>query len=104
VMPGFLFDYYSKYTFLKATKEATASNVVAFLIKEMFYNFSAPEEVHSDNGLHFRSKIFKEAIKSFGITHLRTPQSYTAERVNRSVLVASRSCLDVDQTGTHVFQ
>jgi len=36
-------DHFSKYTFLKAMKEATAPNVVNFLVNEVFYKFGAYE-------------------------------------------------------------
>jgi len=94
-------DHFSKYTFLKALKEATAtSNVEDFRIHEIFFKLGIPEVVHSDNGRQFTSKIFEEAIESFGITHLKTPiyspQSNAVERVNRSVLAAIRGLLDGD--------
>nr|XP_041632381.1 uncharacterized protein K02A2.6-like [Drosophila kikkawai] len=81
-------------------RDATASNVVDFLITEVFYKFGVPEVVHSDNGRQFTSKIFEEAMESFGIRHLKTPiyspQSNAAERVNRSVLAAIRGFLESD--------
>ncbi|XP_041566016.1 uncharacterized protein K02A2.6-like [Drosophila elegans] len=93
-------DHFSKYTFWKAMQEASASNVVEFLIHEVFYKFGVPEIVHSDNGRQFTSKIFEEAMESFGITHIKTPvhspQSNAAERVNQSVLAAIRSYLEED--------
>jgi len=93
-------DHFSKYTFLKAMKEATASNVVNFLVNEVFYKFGVPETIHSDNGKQFVSKAFEEMIDGFGIQHMRTPvyspQSNAAERVNRNVLAAIRSFLDED--------
>jgi len=38
-------NHFSKYIFLKAMKEATASNVVSFLVNEVFYKFGVPEKV-----------------------------------------------------------
>jgi len=38
-------DHFSKYTFLKAMKEATASNFVNFLVNEVFYKFGVPETI-----------------------------------------------------------
>jgi len=37
--------HFSKYIFLMAMKEATASNVVNFLVNELFYKFGVPEKV-----------------------------------------------------------
>ncbi|XP_052858191.1 uncharacterized protein LOC128265970 [Drosophila gunungcola] len=77
-------NHFSKYTFLKAMQEASAANVVEFLIHEVFYKFGVPEIVHSDNGRQFTSKIFEKAMESFGITHIKTPvhspQSNATER------------------------
>ncbi|KAM8707995.1 hypothetical protein ACLKA7_015032 [Drosophila subpalustris] len=93
-------DHFSKFTFLKAMKEASAADVVNFLVHEVFFKFGVPEVIHSDNGRQFISKSFEAMIKAFGITHLRTPvyspQSNAAERVNRSVLSAIRTYLEQD--------
>ncbi|KAM8702628.1 hypothetical protein ACLKA7_000758 [Drosophila subpalustris] len=93
-------DHFSKFTFLKAMKEASAADVVNFLVHEVFFKFGVPEVIHSDNGRQFTSKSFEAMIKAFGITHLRTPvyspQSNAAERVNRSVLSAIRTYLEQD--------
>ncbi|KAM8718225.1 hypothetical protein ACLKA7_000927 [Drosophila subpalustris] len=81
-------------------KEASAADVVNFLVHEVFFKFGVPEVIHSDNGRQFISKSFEAMIKAFGITHLRTPvyspQSNAAERVNRSVLSAIRTYLEQD--------
>ncbi|KAL7735249.1 hypothetical protein ACLKA6_004504 [Drosophila palustris] len=81
-------------------KEASAADVVNFLVHEVFFKFCVPEVIHSDNGRQFISKSFEAMIKAFGITHLRTPvyspQSNAAERVNRSVLSAIRTFLEHD--------
>jgi len=60
-------------------KEATATNVVNFLVNQIFYKFRVPETIHSDNGKQFVSKAFEEMIQGFGIQHIKTsvysPQS-----------------------------
>nr|XP_041630864.1 uncharacterized protein LOC121502107 [Drosophila kikkawai] len=72
----------------------------AWIFIVVFYKFGVPEVVHSDNGRQFTSKIFEEAMESFGIRHRRPPiyphQSNAAERVNRSVLAAIRGFLESD--------
>lgn len=93
-------DHFTKFTFLKAMKEATAGNVVKFLVKEIFHKFGVPEIIHSDNGAQFISKTFTEMIEVYKITHMKTafysPQSNAAERVNQSVLNAIRAYLAED--------
>lgn len=93
-------DHFSKFTFLKAMREATASNVVKFLTEEIFHKFGVPETIHSDNGQQFISKQFSKMIETYSIKHLKTayysPQSNAAERVNQSVLSAIRSYLKTD--------
>ncbi|KAL7725897.1 hypothetical protein ACLKA6_000664 [Drosophila palustris] len=93
-------DHFTKFTFLKAMRDATASCVVSFLVQEVFLKFGVPEVIHSDNGRQFTGKVFEEMTQAYGIHHLRTavysPQSNAAERVNRSVLAAIRAYLDTD--------
>lgn len=93
-------DHFSKFTFLKAMREATASNVVKFLVEDIFRKFGVPETVHSDNGAQFISKAFKDMIDTYGINHMQTapyaPQSNASERVNQSVLAAIRAYLEKD--------
>ncbi|XP_043949805.1 uncharacterized protein LOC122818766 [Drosophila biarmipes] len=66
-------DNFPKYTFLKAMMEATGTNVVSFLVSEVFYKFGVSEAIHLDNGKLFVSKAFEEMIDGFGIEHLNTP-------------------------------
>lgn len=93
-------DHMTKFVFLKAMKEATASNVVKFLREQVFHIFGVPETIHSDNGQQFLSKEFANMIGNYRINHMRTavhsPQSNASERVNQSVLAAIRSYLGND--------
>lgn len=81
-------------------KEATTTNVVKFLVENVFHNFGVPEVIHSNNGQQFVSKEFGKMMESYKIDHLRTavhsPQSNAAERVNQSVLTAIRLYLEED--------
>lgn len=51
-------DHFSKYTFLKAMREATAVSLIEFLVHEVFFKFGVPEVIHSDNGNPFASNAF----------------------------------------------
>ncbi|XP_064554471.1 uncharacterized protein K02A2.6-like [Drosophila montana] len=81
-------------------REATALNVVDFLVCEVFYKFGVPEVIHSDNGRQFISSTFQNMISAFGISHMRTavyaPQSNASKRVNHTVLSAIRAYLEQD--------
>lgn len=93
-------DHFSKFTFLKAMKDATANNVIQFLVQEIFNKFGVPEIIHSDNGAQFISKAFTNMIETYKIKHIKTavysPQSNASERVNQSVLAAIRAYLQED--------
>lgn len=93
-------DHFTKFTFLKAMKEATATNIINFLVKEIFHKFGVPEVIHSDNGSQFCSKNFENLLESYKIQHVKTavysPQSNASERVNQSVLSAIRAYLEKD--------
>lgn len=93
-------DHFTKFTFLKAMREATTNNVIDFLVQEIFYKFGIPEIIHSDNGAQFISKNFENLLKTYKIQHIRTavysPQSNASERVNQSVLSAIRAYLNED--------
>ncbi|GBO99559.1 Retrovirus-related Pol polyprotein from transposon 17.6 [Eumeta japonica] len=83
-------DHFSKYTLMKAMKEATTSNVIQFLTHEVFHKFGVPEIVHTDNGSQFVAKHFQNFLNTYKITHIRTPvyqpSSNASERVNQSIL------------------
>lgn len=93
-------DHFTKFTFLKAMREATTANVVTFLANEIFHKFGVPEVIHSDNGAQFTSRSFQDMVQAYGITHMKTavysPQSNASERVNQSVISAIRAYLDED--------
>lgn len=93
-------DHMTKFLFLKAMREATAKNVIKFLVEQVFHDFGVPEVIHSDNGKQFTCKEFQKMTQDYGINHMRTavhsPQSNAAERVNQSVLAAIRTYLNND--------
>lgn len=88
-------DKFTKFPFLEPLKSATTVSVIDFLEKRIFSIFGIPEIIYTDNGVQFKSKMFKEFLEINGITHfttpIYTPQSNAAERVNRSVVAAIRA-------------
>ena len=81
-------------------REATTSNVIDFLVKEVFLKFGTPETIHSDNGKQFIAKEFKKLMKAYKINHIKTgiysSHANAAERVNQSVLAAIRAYMKTD--------
>ena len=65
-------DQLTKFVFIKAMREATASNVVKFLVEQVFQQFGVPETVHSDNGKQFVSKEFQKMTDDYKYVYLVT--------------------------------
>lgn len=102
-------DKFTKFPFLEPLKKATTSSVIEFLEKRIFSVFGIPEIIYTDNGVQFKSKLFKEFVDLHGITHLTTPiytpQSNAAERVNRSAITAVRAYIeDHEEWDTHLHE
>lgn len=93
-------DHYSKFVCVKAMPSATSARVIAYLRDAVFGTFNVPEYLVSDNGSQFTSGAFKDFLRYYGVTHVRTPlyspQSNAVERVNRTLLAAIRSYITVD--------
>ena len=47
-----------------------ATTVVQKLVDEMFCRFSPPEQLHSDQGAQFESKLMKEICKTLHIKNI----------------------------------
>lgn len=94
-------DYLSKFVLLKAVKKLSADVVCKFLEEEVFHCYGVPESIVSDNGIQFKSKLFKSLLRKYSIKHLCTaiysPQANASERVNRSILSALRAYIEPDQ-------
>lgn len=95
-------DKFTKFVLLQPLRKANAKEIVAFLEQQVFQVFGTPEVVYSDNGVQYKSKEFCALLEKYGVKHLTSathaPQANASERVNRSVLAAIRSYLDVDQS------
>lgn len=94
-------DNFSKFPFLKPVKKMTADVVCKFLEEEIFHIFGVPETIVSDNGVQFKSKLFKQLLNRYQIFHTLTavhsPQANASERINRSVLSAIRAYVSPDK-------
>lgn len=103
-------DCFSKYVFTKSMKSATATNVVDFLEKEIFYKFGVPEVVICDNGVQFASKLFDALLLRFKVRKLATPLYYAqanpVEATNKTIKTALRAKileLHAEQTDWEYF-
>lgn len=94
-------DVFSKFTVMKAVRTATAENVVAFIKNEVILKFGCPEIIISDNGVQYKSQLYKNLLLSRGIKSWYTAnyfaQANPTECVNKVIGTAIRSYIK-DQT------
>lgn len=83
-----ILDCFSKFILLFPLRTATASKVTQIL-EEQILLFGAPERIIVDNGVQFRSNVFKGKAQEYGIKLLFTanyhPQANPVERVHRVI-------------------
>ena len=84
-------DYFTKWIEAYPIENQEAITVAKKLVEEFFFRFSPPEQLHSDQGRNFESKLIAEICKLLGISKTRTtpyhPQSDgLVERCNRTML------------------
>ena len=83
-------DIFSKYTIAVPTRDRTANTVAKVLIKEWFNKLGIPQQIHSDRGKCFDSKIVHHLCKYYDILKTKTtpyhPQGNSqCERFNRTL-------------------
>ena len=84
-------DYFTKWVEVFPIPNQEARTVATKLVDEVFCRFSMPEQLHSDQGKQFESKVIEEICKLLHIRKSRTtpyhPQSDgLVERFNRTLL------------------
>ena len=84
-------NYFTRWMEAYAIPNQEASTIANKLTDEMFFRFSLPEQLHSDQGRQFESKLIQEMSKILQIRKTRTtpyhPQSDgLVERFNRTLL------------------
>uniref|UniRef100_A0A3P9LUG1 Gypsy retrotransposon integrase-like protein 1 n=1 Tax=Oryzias latipes TaxID=8090 RepID=A0A3P9LUG1_ORYLA len=83
-------DYFTKWPEVYAVPDQSATTTAKYLVEGMFTRFGVPNELHSDQGRNFESRLFAEVCKSMGVRKTRTtplhPQSDgLVERFNRTL-------------------
>ena len=84
-------DYFTRWAEVYAIPNQEARTVAQKLTDEFFLRFGPPEQLHSDQGRNFESKVVMEVCKLLGVVKTRTtpyhPQSDgLVERLNRTIL------------------
>ena len=90
-------NYFTKWAELYAVPNQEAATIAAKLTDEMFLRCSPPEQLHSDQGRQFESKLMADVRSLLGIRKSRTtpyhPQSDgLVERYNRTLLNMLATC------------
>ena len=65
-------DYMTKWAEAYALPNEEASTCMTALYNGMFSRFGMPNQLHSDQGRNFESKLFSELTKFAGIRRTRT--------------------------------
>ena len=84
-------DYFTKWVETYAIPNQEAVTVAKKLTEQMFCRFSPPDQLHSDQGCQFESKLLQEICKIFHIKKTRTTPYHPlcdgqVERFNRTLL------------------
>ncbi len=65
-------DYFTKWAEVYAVPDESASTSAQRLVDEMFARFGVPDELHSDQGRNFESRLFCEVCQQLGVKKTRT--------------------------------
>lgn len=93
-------DIFSKFTVLKAVRNATALAVVKFLEEDVILRYGCPEIIVSDNGQQYKSELYAKLLRSYGIRSWYTAnyfaQANPTECANKTIGTALRSFMRND--------
>lgn len=95
-------DQLTKYPVFAPLRQANSALTCDFLERSVFSTFNVPETVYTDNASQFKSHLFENFLKSFGVRHLTppsySPQSNASERLNKEIVYGINMHLESDQT------
>ena len=90
-------DYFTKWMEALPVPNQEAVTVAEKLVNEVFFRYSIPEQLHSDQGAQFESQLMGEVCKLLHINKTRTTPYHPqcdglVERFNRTLLNMLASC------------
>jgi len=90
-------DYFTRWMEAFPIPNQEATTVAEKLVDEVFMRFSIPEQLHSDQGRQFESKLIIEICRLLNIEKTRTPLYHPqsdglVERLNRTLLDILSTC------------
>lgn len=96
-------DSFSRYAYARAVSEVKTSDVIEFMMEEIFTKHGCPSYLVSDNGTQFTSTQFQTYLKTLGINHNRTceyhPQANGLdERLNGTLVRILKNYINPDQS------
>lgn len=82
-------DCFSKYVLLFPLRSVTAPNVTKLIEEQVILIYGAPNKIISDNGVQFKSRLYKDMLDKYDIKPSYTanyhPQCNPVERIHRVV-------------------
>lgn len=100
-------DYFTKFTEIFPLRDIEAETVANTIFRGWIKSYGCPQELHSDQGVQFESRLFKELCKMLQINKTRTtayPQSDgMIERLNRTVKDVLSKYISVHQNDWEKF-
>lgn len=95
-------DWFSKFIILQPFRRQCGKLAAEFVENQVFCKFGAPATMVSDNGTQFKSHVFTNMLKSYGVTPFLNAryhaQNNPTERNNKVLLASMRAYLENDQS------
>lgn len=100
-------DVFSKFCLFFPLRAATSNSILKWLEDHVLLVFGIPKKIILDNGPQFRSKVFQDVIKGYGIEIRYTanyhPQANPVERVHRVLKTILSSYVEKDHRHWDTF-
>lgn len=93
-------DLFSKFTILRAVRNATATIICDFIENDVILRYGCPEIIVTDNGVQYRADLFSKLTEKYGIRQWFTAnyfaQANPTECANKTIGTALRTFLRED--------